>query len=263
MKRHHAGWIFRALRGFLRVLSFGYLQVRVEGLEHLPAQGGVLIAGNHPSVLDGMLLLAVSPRPVRFLVAEDLYNHPLINPFFRAMGCIPVLRRGARNGDALHAAVAALEAGEVIGIFPEGTIHRGGSLQEIRPGVALLALKTGVPVVPLGIKGTRESFPDGARFPKPGAVCLRFERPRVYPKLPDERLPERVVSHTLDDIHQELLSAYRATSASPRPRPVPRWFRELQIALTGLVVIPLAGLLTLTAHPSLDSVKLGTQGAQR
>lgn len=103
--------VFRCTRALFRQLMFGFFDVDIEGLQHIPAKGGVLLAGNHPSLLDGVLLLAVSPRPVRFLVAEDLYAHRFLHGFFKALHCIPVYRSKTHNGDALRAAVAALEAG--------------------------------------------------------------------------------------------------------------------------------------------------------
>ena len=254
-------WIFRVCRGVVRWLSLGYLQVRVEGLDAIPSQGGAVVAGNHASVLDGILLLAVSPRPVRFLVAEDMYEHPFLKPFFRAMGCIPVLRRNAHNGGALRMAVEALETGELIGIFPEGTIHRGGSLQQIRQGVALLALKTGLPVVPLGICGSGEAFPDGARAPHAWPISMRFGGPRTYARVASELIPEVQLAETLEEIRQLLLQALADTplpAAAARPA-----LKEFQLLLSTLVVVPLAWFLTLTAHPSLDPIKLGTQGDAR
>ena len=105
----------RVTRRLLYWLMGAYFRLQVEGLERVPRDGGVIIAGNHPSLLDGILLWAVSPRPVRFLIAEDMYRHPLLHPLFVAFGCIEVRRTVSCNGEALRNAVEALERGEVLG----------------------------------------------------------------------------------------------------------------------------------------------------
>ena len=278
-----AGVVFRCVRWLFRRLVFGFLQLDVRGLAQIPREGGLIIAGNHPSVLDGILLFAVSPRPVRFLVAEDLYTHRYLHPFFTLFGCIPVyrtipppatgplgrVRRGrtlptahmagggtkTHNGDALRAAVAALEAGEVIGIFPEGTIHDRGAMQQVKRGVALLALKTGCPVVPLAVRGSAEAFPDGARVPRPCAVSMRFETPIAYPKAALDPIPEEDVLRALEQIRRSILAALQMTSIRAPGRARPAWIKPLRVALCSVVVLPLTSFLTLTANPSLDPVR--------
>ena len=176
------GWFSRTARSFLRCLVQGYFSIEVDGAERIPKESGVIIASNHPSVLDGVLLLALSPRPVRFLVAEDFYNHPLLNPLFKAFGCIEVYRTKTHNGDALRAAIAALKQGAVVGIFPEGTTHFGGTVPTIKQGVALLALRTGAPVICLAIHGSMAAFPPRAKFPHPVLIRLSFGSPLSYPR---------------------------------------------------------------------------------
>ncbi len=181
-----------------------------------------------------MVLLAVSPRPVHFLVAEDMYTHRFLNPFFKALDCIPVYRTKTHNGDALRAAVAALEAGDVIGIFPEGTTYYQGALPQIKRGVALLALKAGVPVIPVAFRGCVETFPEGALVPRPRQLRMRCDKPVVYPTIDADSIPEAQVAQTLDAIRCQMLKALKATPA-PSQRPLtPPWLKELQIALCSL-----------------------------
>ena len=176
--RRNKGWVFRISRSIFSFLARAYFHLDVRGLQHIPRHGGAIIACNHPSVLDGIFLLVVSSRPVRFLVAENFYNHPLLKPFFRALGSIEVFRTKTHNGDALRTAVEALERGELVGIFPEGTVHFGGTMQQVKQGVALLALRTGCPVIPLGIMGSREAFPPDAKIPFPRPIAWNFPRCR-------------------------------------------------------------------------------------
>ena len=246
------GWAVWGLRALVRQLACAYFQLDVQGLDRIPREGGAVIAGNHPSVLDGILLWAVSPRPVRFLIAEDLYNHRYLNPLFRAFGCIQVYRTKTNNGDALRAAVTALDRGELLGIFPEGTIHSGGSMQQVKKGVALLALKTGVPVVPLAIRGSREAFPDGASVPRPVAIRMRFSSPTAYPRTVLHPIPEPQVAETLEAIRRRIVQAMSETGAPAGDVRFEGWVRRAQTAAAAMVILPLAGLLTRTANPSLD-----------
>ncbi|ROR34710.1 lysophospholipid acyltransferase family protein [Inmirania thermothiophila] len=121
----------------------------------LPPEGPALVAANHVSGLDPLVLAAVSPRPLRFLIAREQYARWWLRPFFRAIGCIPV-DRAHRPDRALRAALRALEAGEVVVIFPEGGIrYRTERRRGLKGGVAWLACRTGAPVLPVRVDGVR------------------------------------------------------------------------------------------------------------
>lgn len=248
----------RLFRRALRRLARDYFHLEVRGLQQVPAEGGAIVAANHPSVLDGVLLWAVSPRPVRCLVAEELYTHPLLTPLFRAFGCIQVSRTKTRNGDALRAAVEALQRGELLGIFPEGTTRHHGSMPALRPGVALLALQTGLPVIPLAFHGSDDAFPDGAKVPSPQPIQMTFGEPCAFAKTSAERIPEEDVARTMDAIRLRILSTLLH---APHPAAVVEfrlgWWERVRRAAAALVVLPLARCLTLTANPSLDQASSG------
>lgn len=118
----------------------------------LPREGGVLIVANHVSGLDPLLMIAASPRPLRFVIAREQYDRLMLRWLFDAMGCIPIGRHGGHR-EALAAAQAALSAGEAVALFPEGGIRDGDGPPILKPGVALLAEATGAPVVPVRIEG--------------------------------------------------------------------------------------------------------------
>ncbi|MCA9796984.1 MAG: 1-acyl-sn-glycerol-3-phosphate acyltransferase, partial [Candidatus Eremiobacteraeota bacterium] len=142
----------------LRWLLFSIVRPDIRGLEEIPAKGPVILAGNHPNVLDGLVVGLASPRPVRFLVAGELFRVPGLAAFLNWLGCIPVDRRKGRgNGEALRAAVEALEQGHVLALFPEGKTNGGRAMLEFKPGVALLGLRTQAPVIPLGLAGTEKA----------------------------------------------------------------------------------------------------------
>ena len=251
-QRERGMTMFRLVRWTLRQLGFAYFRLRIGGLQHIPRQGGAVIAGNHPSVLDGILLLIVSPRPVRFLVAEELFYHPLLRWAFEGMGCIPVYRTKTHNGDALRAAVAALERGEVISIFPEGTTSDEGRMRIVKRGVGLLALKTGVPVVPMVIWGSAEGYPNGARLPRPCQLTVAFAPAIRYVKTAMDPVASEILQRALDDVRVEILRAMEEALRLHIVTLRPWWLKRWQVALSALVVVPLAGLLSLTANPGLD-----------
>lgn len=141
----------RVLDAVVRLL----VAVTVTGREHLPARGGALLAANHVSALDPLVLLVVahrSGRKVRFLGVQELHDHPLAGPFVRAGRHIPVVQ-GSPSRAPLIAAEHALRAGELVLVYPEGTIPRDGAEAAAKGGIGLLALRAGVPVVPLRSRG--------------------------------------------------------------------------------------------------------------
>ncbi len=119
----------------------------------LPERGGVLLAANHVSGLDPLLMIAACSRPVRFLIATEEYHRWWLIWLFRAIGCIPVDRSG-KPEKAFQAALGALDDGEVIGVFPQGRIQkRDEGPVPLKRGVVALAYLAGVPIIPLRLSG--------------------------------------------------------------------------------------------------------------
>jgi 1-acyl-sn-glycerol-3-phosphate acyltransferase len=125
--------------------------VRVHGSGNVPEDGAVILAGNHTGFLDGPLIVGVSPRPVHFLVKQEIFVGPL-GPILHGLGQIPVDRKHPDRA-AVQAALAALRAGGVLGVFPEGT-RTTGDFESVHNGLAYFALSTGAPVVPVACLGT-------------------------------------------------------------------------------------------------------------
>jgi len=173
--------VYRMLRvaclPFLRI----FFDLRVSGVEGLPATGPFILAANHHNYLDGVVLGACTPRPISFLVMPRVWNaSPLHPPFHRQIGSIPITLERPDHG-AIRRALRVLEAGGVIGIFPEGPFSHEGRLESGRPGAALIALRSGVPVVPAAILGTYEALV-GRRFyvPRPHGLSVRFGHPLQF-----------------------------------------------------------------------------------
>lgn len=169
----------------LRWLIGALVEARVEGGEHLPMEGAAILTGNHPNILDGIILAVVCPRPVRILVAGELFSSPLVARFLNGLGWIPVDRKGGGNAEAVERALAALEAGELVVVFPEGKTDYGRELLEFKPGVALLATRSGAPVIPFAIEGSQHLYPDGSPVFHSGRVNLVFGEPQRYEPLSD------------------------------------------------------------------------------
>ena len=162
-------------RAFLRV---GY-RFRVEGLEHLPKRGGVLLACNHISFIDPAAIGAACPRRVTFLARVTLFDEPLLGPFMRLMGAIAVDRRNADVG--LRQAVRVLRQGRVVVIFPEGGRQFSGEIGTAKPGVGLLAAHAKAPIVPVLLEGTRQALPPRARWLRPAKIRVAFGPQIHYP----------------------------------------------------------------------------------
>jgi 1-acyl-sn-glycerol-3-phosphate acyltransferase len=159
----------------------------IEGREHVPRRGPVILAANHLSFVDSFVIPLLAPRPVSFLAKAEYFQQPglkgwLTSTFFTAIGAVPV-QRGAHRGAqaALDQALEVLAEGRAFGIHPEGSRSRDGRLYRGRTGVAWLALASGVPVVPVAVLGTDRIQPVGARLPRPGRITVRFGQPLRFP----------------------------------------------------------------------------------
>jgi 1-acyl-sn-glycerol-3-phosphate acyltransferase len=138
------------------LLRFGE-NVTVEGLDHVPRKGPAIIAPNHLSVHDSTVLMGVLPRMVRFIGKSEYVDDWTTRFAFLALGNIPVDRSSSDSGKAaLDAAAGVLEAGDLFGVFPEGTRSRDGRLHKGKTGAARLALRTGAPIIPVGLVGTAD-----------------------------------------------------------------------------------------------------------
>ena len=161
-----AGYIFLLVPEYLLrfvafILSRVIYRFRVRGDEHIPATGAAIIACNHVSFIDAVLLMAASPRPIRFLMDHQLFNVPVLGTLFRLAKAIPVASQ--KDDPATYEAAFAearqvLEQGDLLGIFPEGGITRDGALQPFRPGIMKILATTPVPVVPTALQNLWGSF---------------------------------------------------------------------------------------------------------
>ncbi|MFF3557608.1 lysophospholipid acyltransferase family protein [Streptomyces tsukubensis] len=176
---------------------------RIEGLEHIPEEGAAIVAGNHLSFSDHFLMPAILKRRITFLAKAEYFTGPglkgrLTAAFFRSAGQIPVDRSGQDAGRAaIREGLGVLSKGELLGIYPEGTRSHDGRLYKGKVGVAVMALRAGVPVIPCAMVGTFEIQPPGQTLPKIKRVTVRFGKPldfSRYAGLEDEKAILRAVT---------------------------------------------------------------------
>jgi len=190
---------FNFLRSILNSVFFWFIWIFVGNFllriyfrisaENLPsAKGGFIVAANHSSLLDGLVLQTVLPRRLDFLLSNDFFKKNSLRWFFRSLRMIPI-HEGGGNKDAIAEAGERLRKGKLVGVFPEGGVSTDGRLGKGQPGAAMLSEAAQVPVVPAAILGTFEAFPRGASFPRPKKVRIRFGEPIAA--LTDQSLPRR------------------------------------------------------------------------
>ncbi|MCF6523157.1 1-acyl-sn-glycerol-3-phosphate acyltransferase [Streptomyces sp. JJ36] len=203
--------LIKALLGSLLRILF---RPRVEGAGRIPAEGPVILAGNHLTFLDSMILPLVTGRQV-FFIGKDEYvtgtglKGRLMAWFFTGVGMIPVDRDGGRGGvAALMTGRRVLEEGHAFGIYPEGTRSPDGRLYRGRTGIARLALMTGAPVVPFAMIGTDEVQPGGSGLPRLGRgrrIAVRFGEPLDFSRYDGMDRDRYVLRAVTDEVMSEVM----------------------------------------------------------
>jgi len=186
-------------------------RIRLDGLEHLPARGPVLLAGNHTGFLDGPLVMILLPRPSVFLVKSELWDSPFrrVLQFARQ---IPV-RRGTPDRTALTQALEVLGGGGVLGMFPEGT-RGSGRLETVQHGIGYLALRAGCPVVPVVCLGTAAALPKGHKLPRWRAPIDIVFGPSFQLELEGDPRARRTVAAAAEEVRRQLLSHLESVSGA-------------------------------------------------
>ncbi len=214
------------MKAILTPILRGFYRVRVEGRSGLPQTGPVILAANHRSFLDSLFLPLVLGRRVTFVAKAEYFDSKKTAWFFRGVGQIPIRREGGSASDgALAAATEVLEAGGVFAIYPEGTRTRDGFTHRGHTGVARLALRTGAPIVPVGLVGTEECQPVDRKLPRLfRKVNIRFGTP-----IPPQRYRDAeglALRQLTDEVMFEIVQLcgryeYRDTYATKRAEDLP------------------------------------------
>ena len=184
----------------------------VEGLEHIPAEGPVILASNHRSFADSVVIPVVVPRKVVFMAKQDYFTGKgikgrAIRAWFEMLDMVPVDRDDNRSAvAALDVALEVLRRGEAFGVYPEGTRSRDGRLYRGRTGVAQLAMVSGAPIVPVGVVGTERLQPVGTTVPRLVKVSVRFGAPIEvagrYDGVPPGRARREITDRVMAEIQR-------------------------------------------------------------
>lgn len=183
------------IRWMLNGIFSGFYRLHVEGAEHIPDTGAVIVAPNHKSNFDPPIVgVAIKNRLVHYMAKAELFKNPMFGWLLRKMGAFPV-KRGTVDRMAIKQAVKELKNGHVLGIFPEGTRIKKDGLGRFHSGMASLALMTGVPIVPVAVLGTR-TLPK-----KKETIVILIGEPVVVEK---QKVNDDKVAELNDRVKQEI-----------------------------------------------------------
>lgn len=191
------------------LLRFGFLP-KISGKENVPTSGGVLLAGNHLSYLDWLFVPNSLPRMVRYVAKAEYFEGTGLKGwwqkfFFTNTGNVPIDRSGATAAEgALITAKRILNEGHIFGIYPEGTRSHDGRLHRGKVGVAVLALETGVPVVPVAVIGTDVLAPAGKVFGKWTRPVVKYGKPLDFSQYAGQQNDKAVLRKITDEIMMEI-----------------------------------------------------------
>ena len=168
--------ILRFFGVFLFKLLFRF---HVTGKNAIPGKGGILIVSNHVSYLDPLMLAAASPRPLYFFAKSGLFKNSLFGWLIRMLHAFPV-HQDRLDKDAIERAIRELKKGKALVVFPEGTRSTDDRIHPGQAGAGFFAVKAGVPVLPVYLRGTYEALPPGRRMIRPKKVSIHFGKPLFF-----------------------------------------------------------------------------------
>lgn len=183
--------LYTILRPFAILLLKIVFRIKVFGKKNIPQKGGFILASNHKSYLDPVVLGVASSRKLNFMARNDLFCNPLFSWIISTLGAFPV-KRDSADLSALKEAIKRLHKGNVLTMFPEGTRGFGGEIGQAHAGIGFLAAKLNVPVIPAFIKGTDVALPKGTKFIRPSEITVYFgkqihiEKELSYQKIADK-----------------------------------------------------------------------------
>ena len=194
---------YRLVSGLLVFPLFRFLfRGSTQGLEHVPREGPLVVASNHGSHLDPPLLGHALGRPVAFMAKAELFAIPLLGAVIRACGAYPV-RRGASDREAIRTATAKLEQGWATGVFLDGTRQANGRVNNPLPGAALLAARSGAPLLPVAIVNSHRALGSGRIWPRLVPLQLRVGAPIPPPasrRRPDLDVTTALLKERINDL---------------------------------------------------------------
>jgi 1-acyl-sn-glycerol-3-phosphate acyltransferase len=204
-------WIwYHFVRYILATLTVVLPRWRATGQRNVPASGGVLLVCNHLSFLDVFFVGIPLRRPLNYVARSTLFV-PLLGWFIRSVGGFPIQREGI-GASGMKETLRRLKGGGIVTLFPEGTRSRDGELGAIKPGIAVLVGRVGVPVVPAGLAGTFEIWPRSRLIPVPHPVRVHYGRPILPGELAglDTEAITALIRDRMQESHREACRALRS-----------------------------------------------------
>jgi 1-acyl-sn-glycerol-3-phosphate acyltransferase len=178
--------VYFAVLNFVRHIIFPpFGGVRVLHRERMPMEGAVIVAANHASFADPPVVAISTNRRLNFMAKSELFKPPIFGPLIRRIGAFPV-HRGVADTEAVKHTLALLADGEAVLVFPEGGRGDGKTLGEANKGVTLLAMKSGAPVLPVGVAGSHKWLPQGAKFPRRVRLTVSFGEPFTFAEVQEQ-----------------------------------------------------------------------------
>jgi 1-acyl-sn-glycerol-3-phosphate acyltransferase len=199
--------MYRFLRRVLPPVVTPYFSMHVEGVENLPVDAPAILAMNHLSFIDSIVVpLNVPGRPVYYLGKADYFDSWRTRWFFAGVGVVPVLREGGDAGKrSLDTGVQILRGGDLIGIYPEGTRSPDGRLYRGKTGPVRMALEAEVPIIPTAVAGTDKAMPTGTYLPRRHPISVRFGKPLDFSRYYDRKTDPFVLRSATDELMYEIM----------------------------------------------------------
>ena len=198
--------MYRVLRRALPPLLNRYVRLQLEGVENIPERAPAILACNHLSFIDSIILPINVPRPVYFLGKADYWDSWRTRWFFQGTGVVPVHRGGGeKGGDSLRTGVEILGSGDLLGIYPEGTRSPDGRLYRGKTGPVRMALEADVPIIPCAVIGSDRAMPTGTYVPKRHPVTLRYGRPLDLSRYREQRTDPFALRSATDELMYEIM----------------------------------------------------------
>ena len=198
--------LFMTLRAMALGLLKAYTRISYEGLENVPKTGAYIVAPVHRSYIDFLTIPGITRRRIRYLGKESLWKYKAVHGLWDTLGGIKV-ERGTTDRESMRLCLDTLAAGEPIVVFPEGTRKEGLVVEPLFDGAAYMAVKQGVPIVPVGIGGSDKVMGRGSKFPKPGKICVIVGPPMNFPPV-DKKAGRSVVRGLTSDLQVEIQRLY-------------------------------------------------------
>ena len=200
--------LYRVVRFFVTGFVRTVLRLEIVGAENIPASGGCILAPSHRSMWDIVVLACTTKRRIHFMGKREVFDWPVIGQVFPKLGAVPVERDGDDRA-ALRVGMKVLaEDREPLALYPEGTRQQGPKIADLQPGAAYLAIRAGVPVVPISMAGTEEvnHRPDGTkrRLLRPGKVVVLIGKPMEPPDRQGKPVKRALVDAMVADMRVEL-----------------------------------------------------------